>query len=1076
MTEHLNNETEVYTTPGVGVPLTAKNQDTIRKTLQANHAVGFLCGYYDEDLTISQVSGYFLYNIGYTYDEFMQVTHGSLKNVFWGENKSFLAPDRWPKIHGEGEGSIVTKGGIPLITHLYKTEDTDANGTSIWVLSVYVDQMKENVLLINDVIQSGFWSLDCDAQGRIQKILYSHNFRTMLGYKDTLDFPNTLYSWVNYLHPDDRERAVSLLQSSLADHTNKTKYNVEYRMRMADGTYQWFQDRGEINRRLDGTPARMVGVFINIDQKKKDQQKAQRSHAFHQAYTEANLCEYYLDLTHHTFDPMKHSTSILSSYEKKGTWEDLIASYVSYYVAPEDQAAVSLFLDQDYIKDKMNAGQYELSLDCRIRLNGEMRWVRNVILRDKDAHDTQCVIVIIRDITQSKAEAAHLKNLTKRNDDLSLLLQGTSQLIDRLAILDLENDTFEAYFCHNHLSPLGNGALHDFAKDFMIPYYKPLAEGVTWEEFYAPAHLRELFMDQTEVYRLEYASYDEQNFKSLAVTPLSWKNGVLEKVLIMGQNTTKEKLMEKESRKALRDACEAANRANQAKTDFLSNMSHDIRTPMNAIIGMTAIAGAHIDQKDRVLDCLGKITRSSRHLLNLINEILDMSRIESGKFALNEEEFTLPELVDNLIAMNKADLDFHHHHLEVHINQIHHEKVCGDSLRLQQLLTNILSNSIKYTPDGGHITLAINEITTHSQETGYYQFIIEDDGIGMSQEFQKILFQPFTRADDKRTSKIQGTGLGMAIAQNIARMMNGHIDVESQLGKGSRFTITVSLKWQDVDLTPLDELIHLPVLLVDDDPVCCENTVRLLQEIGIDGESVTSGPEAIEKARQRYERNDNYFAIIIDWQMPGMDGLETARRIRKIVGPDVTIIILSAYDFSEIEDLAKEAGVNEFISKPLFRSRLVSLLKNLVNGKSDAHAVTTTLDHFTQFRLDGKHILLVEDNALNSEIAAEILSMTGATIDIAENGQEALHKFTHSEPFAYDLIFMDIQMPLMNGYEATTAIRHLGRPDAKTVPIIAMTANAFAEDVLHAKQAGMNEHIAKPLDMEKLYGVLKKYL
>ena len=537
---------------------------------------------------------------------------------------------------------------------------------------------------------------------------------------------------------------------------------------------------------------------------------------------------------------------------------------------------------------------------------------------------------------------------------------------------------------------------------------------------------------------------------------------------------SQEKKAEIESHKALKDAYRAAENASRAKTEFLSNMSHDIRTPMNAIVGLTAIAGANIESQDRVVECLGKITKSSRHLLGLINEVLDMARIESGRMSLAEEDFSLPELVDNLLTLTKPAIDEHKHQLEVHVEHIEHEAVCGDSLRIQQVFVNLMSNAVKYTPDGGNITFTIKEKPNGFSELGCYEFSIEDNGIGMTPEFQKIMFEPFSRADDHRTTKVQGTGLGMAIARNIVNLMNGDIQVESAPNKGTKITVTVYLKLQENEKEQEKELLDLPVLVVDDDKTCCESTVATLQEIGIAGEWVLTGKEAVERCYVRHETNSDYFAVILDWKMPKMDGIATARKIRERVGEDVTIIILTSFDFSEIEEEARAAGVNAFMAKPLFRSRLTATLRQFTSGKQEKNA-RNYLEDFAKENYAGKRILLVEDNELNREIATEIIGMTGVTIDIAENGKIAVEKVMEAPEKWYDLIFMDIQMPIMNGYEATAAIRALAGNRGK-VPIIAMTANAFAEDVQLAKNTGMNEHIAKPLDLNKLNDVLKRWL
>ena len=531
---------------------------------------------------------------------------------------------------------------------------------------------------------------------------------------------------------------------------------------------------------------------------------------------------------------------------------------------------------------------------------------------------------------------------------------------------------------------------------------------------------------------------------------------------------------EDRERERLQIAYEKADLESRAKTEFMNRMSHDIRTPMNAIVGLTAIAGANIESQDRVVECLGKITKSSRHLLGLINEVLDMARIESGRISLAEEDFSLPELVDNLLTLTKPAIDEHHHQLEVHVEHIEHEAVCGDSLRIQQVFVNLMSNAVKYTPDGGNITLTIKEKPNGFSELGCYEFSIEDNGIGMTPEFQKIMFEPFSRADDHRTTKVQGTGLGMAIARNIVNLMNGDIQVESAPNKGTKITVTVYLKLQENEKEQEKELLDLPVLVVDDDKTCCESTVATLQEIGIAGEWVLTGKEAVERCAARHKTGRDYFVVILDWKMPEIDGIATARKIRERVGEDVTIIILTSFDFSEIEEEARAAGVNAFMVKPLFRSRLTATLRQFTSGKKEENA-RNYLEDFAKENYAGKRILLVEDNELNREIATEIIGMTGVTIDSAENGKIAVEKVMEAPEKWYDLIFMDIQMPIMNGYEATAAIRALAGSRGK-VPIIAMTANAFAEDVQLAKNTGMNEHIAKPLDLNKLNDVLKQWL
>ena len=637
----------------------------------------------------------------------------------------------------------------------------------------------------------------------------------------------------------------------------------------------------------------------------------------------------------------------------------------------------------------------------------------------------------------------------------------------------MKNDSYVLYNINDRKPYKPSGAFRELCA-VVLERYKTLPPLESMGVLLTPENILKNLSKQDDIYKFEYCSLDENTYKIASFIPLEWDGAKPVKVLWTCMDVSQEKKTEIESRKALKEAYRAAENANRAKTEFLSNMSHDIRTPMNAVIGLTAIAGANINNQDKVVECLGKITKSSRHLLGLINEVLDMARIESGKMSLVEEDFSLPELVDNLLTLTKPAIDEHKHNLEVQIEHIEHEAVCGDSLRIQQVFVNLMGNAIKYTPDGGDITFSIKEKPNGFSELGCYEFSISDNGIGMTPEFQKIMFEPFSRADDHRTTKVQGTGLGMAIAKNIVNLMNGSIAVKSAPNQGTTITVTIYLKLQESEKGQEKELMDLPVLVVDDDKTCCESTVATLKDIGIAGEWVQSGKEAVERCRARHETCCDYFAVILDWKMPGMDGIETARRIREQVGQEVPIIILTSFEFSEIEEQAREAGVNAFIAKPLFRSRLTATLRRFTSGKKEDIA-ENYLENFAKADYTDKRILLVEDNELNREIASEILGMTGVTVEMAENGKLAVDKVTEAPENWYDLIFMDIQMPIMNGYEATAAIRALPGSRGK-VPIIAMTANAFAEDVQLAKNTGMNEHIAKPLELAKLFDVLKQWL
>lgn len=545
-------------------------------------------------------------------------------------------------------------------------------------------------------------------------------------------------------------------------------------------------------------------------------------------------------------------------------------------------------------------------------------------------------------------------------------------------------------------------------------------------------------------------------------------------VMVISKDITEQVRQQREQTQALQDALMQAQHANAAKTTFLSNMSHDIRTPMNAIIGFSTIAVNHIDNKEQVFDCLQKVLASSNHLLSLINDILDMSRIESGKVQIKEQECNISEIVHNLVNIIQPQVKAKQLELFIDTFEVTNENVIADPLKLNQIFINLLSNAVKYTPAEGMLSFRIIQKSAFRHGYGDYQFIVKDNGIGMSAEFVKHIFEPFEREFTVTQSGIQGTGLGMAITKNIVEMMNGTINVESEPGEGSTFTVDLELKLQDTEQAEIKikELEGMRAMVVDDDPNACDSTCRMLKQLGMRSDWTTSGKEAAYRAQSALDDDDAYHTFIIDWQMPGLSGVETTRKIRSIVGDDASIIILTAYDWTDIQEEAKSAGVTAFCAKPLFMSDLkaVLLAANHLIDKQE------TVPEWTKADFTGKRILLVEDNELNREIAEVILEETGFLVETAPDGTDAVAMMSKAEEYYYDAILMDVQMPVMNGYEATRTIRLLPRKDVKDLPIIAMTANALEDDKEAALKCGMNAHIAKPLDMEIFISVLQKFL
>ncbi len=783
----------------------------------------------------------------------------------------------------------------------------------------------------------------------------------------------------------------------------------------------------------------------------------ERSVGFFEAYSHVFVSTYYVDLSTGTYSVFKRESFFDERYNQDNRWEQF-DDYIRNFIHKDDQEKLFQISRIETMRERLKK-ETRYSMVVREFSEKGWRWLRFEVNRGVDENHAA---VSFMDVSEEKETKIKLKKMD--------IVKALSRDYTEIAQIDLEENTSVAF--------KSRGEMVDDENRKVLPYYQ------TWERIigkYVYPSEREEFRRKVSAEGLEGVLKDTDAFVIPFRAVLGDEihhcqvkfvtAGDNKRHLIMGiRYADAEFSAEEERRKILQDALAAAEHANRAKTTFLNNMSHDIRTPMNAIIGFTALAATHIDNQKQVADYLGKISVASEHLLSLINDVLDMSRIESGKVKLEEKETHLPDVLHDLRTIIQANV--HAKQLELFIDTVDviHEDIVCDKLRLNQILLNLISNAVKFSKPGGMLSIRVIEKDDAPNGYASYIFRVKDSGIGMSKEFQKHIFEAFSREQTSTVSGIQGTGLGMAITRNIIDMMGGTISVESEVGKGTEFTVCLKFRISGnaphCDLIP--RLAGLHALIADDDFNTCASVTRMLVKIGMRAEWTMTGKEAILRTQLAIENGDEFSVYIIDWVMPDMNGIETVRRIRGIIGDSKPIIILTAYDWTDIEEEAREAGVTAFCSKPLFMSELREALMKPFEKEDAAEPEKKPDDTFK-----GKKILLAEDNELNQEIAMTILEEYGFSVDLAEDGIAAVEKMKTAEAGRYDMILMDIQMPHMDGYEATRRIRELEDKDKANIPIYAMTANAFEEDMQKALDAGLDGHIAKPIDIANLIAVLK---
>ena len=783
----------------------------------------------------------------------------------------------------------------------------------------------------------------------------------------------------------------------------------------------------------------------------------------------------YLDYLNNKYHMLEYEHFHNKTAKWEGTVDELIEAGASTVPDTELAAQFRALFGRQEAMAAFNAGQTELTLTHpQWSDDGKVHWMETKVICIENSADSVKSISVAKCIDAQR----EIEEANRLLEEQVLVFNALSRNFKNVYLADLEKKTARILKLDAaYVDVPGKTDHHEFPFDAVVarwidtivyPDDRDKLRGVITAE-----NVKQVLKTKDEMVG-NYRSLVDGELHHFQYS-LSKADDTGTKVILGFQNVDEivdEHLAavkrEKEKEVALEDALNLARHATRAKTTFLSNMSHDIRTPMNAIIGYTALAQSHLDDRALVQDYLAKIHTSSTHLLSLINEILDMSRIESGTVKLEENVTHIPDVLHDLRTMIQGQVNAKQQHLYIDALDIVNEDVITDKLRLNQVLLNIVSNAIKYTAAGGDIIIRAKEEPSSLKGYATYEFSVKDTGRGISPEFVEHVFDSFSRERTSTVSGIQGTGLGMSITKNIVDMMNGDISVTSEVGKGSEFVVTLDFKLAESSpvYQPIPELQGARALVVDDDVNTCQSVGKMLREIGMRPDWSTSGHEAVVRAEEASRFKEEYKAYIIDYLMPDMNGIETVRQIRRVISDEVPIIVLTAYDWADFEEEAREAGVTAFVAKPIFMSEL---RKVLTRSDEDEPGSADEAPHYDY---TGRHVLLVEDNELNREIATAILEEAGITVDTAEDGTEAVDVIYKAPEDKYDLVFMDIQMPKMDGYTATKEIRTLENNTKANIPIVAMTANAFDEDKKRSFEAGMNGHIAKPISTEQIAKVL----
>ena len=934
-------------------------------------------------------------------------------------------------------------------------------------------------------------------------------------------YSDALHSYVeNYVATEDRERvskelAIENVSKKLEE---KPRFSLNYLRKMDDGTERYYcVDIARVD--MPGSKMGVVCGFKDVDEEIREMQRVQSAlEEGRKAEEDKRLLMDEIQNAAKLADLMGSISSLLSnmpamSFSKDAETGKYLAcnqAFAEYAHKPDPEGVIGLtdyeIFDAETARHFVEDDQKAIAMDEPYLFfedvpdaKGNMRNLQTTKLKFKDNNGRLCTLGMCVDVTEmSRAKAEEAEARIKKQEleekltlHEKLIEQEQSREQQNKLITALASDYWSVYYveldkddgiCYQAHSDIDNGlktgdhfcysdTLQNYAEKYITEQYQE-----EFLKFVSPQNVKERLLNERVIsYRYMIRRHGHELYEMIKFAgvrhPEDRDDHMVHAVGMCFADVDKETRKDLETNQALSDALISAEEASKAKTTFLSNMSHEIRTPMNAIIGLNNIAMNDPETSEKEKEYFIKIDSSAKHLLNIINDILDMSRIEMGRMVIKNEEFSFSRMLEQVNTMISSQCHDKGLYYECHINGDVRDSYIGDDMKLRQVLINILGNAVKFTNPDGRVRMLINNVASFDNKTTL-QFVISDTGIGMSEDYLPHIFDTFSQENSATANNLGSTGLGMAITKNIVELMNGTIEVESEKGVGSTFTVTVTLdNVEGAEDSDTDEINphDMSVLIIDDDPIACEHAKIVLGQIGVSCESVLSGAEAVELVKVHHGRMDDYNLILVDWKMPEMDGIDTTRAIREIVGQDTPIIILTSYNWDDVEEDARNAGVDSFVPKPLFAGNIMEEFKAAFKKKNEL-LLASKAD------LKGKRILLAEDVTINAEIMKMLLATRETEVELAENGQVAVDMFTSNEAGYYDAILMDMRMPVMDGLEATRVIRNSGKADAKSIPIIALTANAFDEDVQRSMQAGLNAHLSKPVEPETLFNTLESLI